>query len=129
MEFNNKEFKNLRTDIESALQEVEKKYGIKLTCGAISYGVVDFTVKLNGVKNDGNTDGQKALFEERCRYYGFEPKDYERELVIGKNKYKLVGFNVKARTNPCEIQRVSTGQIYTCNPEMVRFGFTQAEKG
>ena len=119
MNFTKSGFDAFRKDVENALKTVEEKHGVKVSCGAITYGSYDFSMKMNVVKH-GAVDGARKLFEQHCASYGFEKDDYEREFVLNGVKFQLVGFNPKSPKNCCSIKRVSDGKAYKCTPISVR---------
>lgn len=128
MEFSNEEFKNFRKDVLNTLKIIEEKYSVTIDVGNIRYRAFDFDMKLNVVKNDTAVDGKRALFEQDCISYGFAASDYEKEFVLGKDKFKLIGFNRKARTNTCMLCRVSDGKMYTANEDIVKKALSSQEE-
>lgn len=125
MEFNKRGFDSFTKDVNEALKSVAEKHGVSIACGAISYSDYDFTMKLNVMKNDGITDGEKLLFEQECVLYGFSKSDYKREFTNGKKTFQLVGFNRRSPKNCCKIYCVTDGKIYKCSAEMVKWGFAK----
>ena len=127
MDFNKKGFYSFTEDVNEALKSVAEKHGVSITCGTISYDDYHFTMKLNVVKNDGTTDGEKLLFEQECELYGFSKSDYRRTFTNGKKTFQLVGFNRRSPKNCCKIYCVTDGKIYKCGAEMVKWGFTKRQ--
>lgn len=120
MEFTGAGFKAFREDMKKALEAVENKHGIKMELGDISYSDVDFKFRITAVKNNSNIDGRKALFEKYCSRFGFKPNDYEMPVIYNGEKYLLIGFNLRARKNCCNILKLSDGVIYRCSAEFVK---------
>ena len=120
MQFNAKSFNALREDINEALKEVEEKHGISLKAGNISYGDLEFTIKLNGVNTSSREDGEKEIFARKCRYYGLTPEDFGKEFMMGGKKYTIAGINTKARTNTIIIKQESNGKKYVMDHVTVR---------
>ena len=123
MVFNKKGFEVFRTDVQAALKEVAEKHGVTIDPGKITYSDFDFTMQLKVVKNDGNVDGKKALFEQQCVVYGFEKSDYEREFSLNGKRFKLTGFNPKSPKNCCSIYCMTDGKQYKCPAEAVKRAF------
>ena len=89
-------FNELRKDIEDALGDVAKKYGIDVSAGNISYDENSATIKLNIARND--VDVAKLNFERDLPVMnlytggGFTKNDYLRHITIDKKGYAIVGF-------------------------------------
>ena len=97
--------------------------GVNISCGSIKYSAVNFSMDLKVVKNDDKVDGNKALFEQYCKIYGFEQSDYNREFTSQGKRFKLVGFNPKSPKNCCSIYCITDGNTYKCPKDMVQYGF------
>ena len=82
-------------------------------------------MNLKVIKNDGNTDGKREIFEEQCKLYGFTPEDYNREFSIKNHTYRLIGFNPRAKKNFCTIQSTSTNALYSCHGDVVKRNFVR----
>lgn len=120
MEFNTKNFNAFRTDVQAALQDVEEKYNIKISCNNIKYDNISFTMQMSATRNTNNAMDEKETFEDQCRIYGFMPSDYLREFYVNGKKYRLTGFNPKARKHSCNITETETGTVYKAAPEIVK---------
>lgn len=123
MQFNRRGFDTFRNDVKKALEEVEKKHGVTVDCGGINYGTYDFRMQLKVVKQDGNVDGKRKMFEQDCKSYGFEKTDYEREFVMNGELFMLTGFNQKSYKNNCAIVRVKDQKAFKCPASAVLSAF------
>lgn len=123
MDFNKKEFSLFKSDVETALKEVEKKHGVSISCGNIRYSELDFTLQLTVIKSDASTDGKKQLFEKECVYYGFEPEEYNKLFTLNGKAFRLVGFNRNSPKNCCKIISETDGKEYKCNAEAIHRAF------
>lgn len=84
------DFKAFRKDVNKALEEVAKKYGITLESGNISYDATSFTMKLNGKRDDVDVD--KINFENSVKYmHGLTADDYRRQVRLNGKDYVIVG--------------------------------------
>lgn len=123
MQFNKRCFDTFRNDVKKALAEVEKKHGVNVECGGINYGTYDFRMQLKVVKQDDNVDGRRKMFEQDCKFYGFEKTDYEREFVMNGELFMLTGFNPKSYKNNCAIVRVKDQKEFKCPASAVLNAF------
>ena len=116
------EFRELSKDIKKALLPVAEKYSITIDPGNISYTDLDATMKLKLTDNThGREDYEKKKFNQLCQAYGFEPEDYLRNISLGGEPVKLVGFNPKAKKYPVILQamdgkkyKVHVGLVQSC---------------
>lgn len=87
------DFKAFRKDVEKALAEISKQYGLNIHAGNITYDTTHFDLKLNCTRNDVNVE--KINFNNQLlymRFYGFTEDDYQKEYVAGTKRYKIIGF-------------------------------------
>ena len=120
MKFNEKGFDSFRGDLQKAVEEVERKHGVKITFGNITYSGVDFTMKLTATKNEDGLDVEKVKFEDVCHLYGFSKKHYKCKLPINGKVFELVGFNERSPKNRVVIRCVDDGKMYKCTLETAR---------
>ena len=84
------DFKAFRKDVNKALEEVAKKYGITLESGNISYDANSFTMKLNGKRGDVDVD--RINFENGVKYMpGITADDYRRQVKLNGKDYVIIG--------------------------------------
>lgn len=58
----------------------------------------------------GVEDKEREKFDLYARSFGLEPRDYHAIVPHRGKKYKLVGFNTKARKFPYLMEEVGTGE-------------------
>lgn len=112
-------FKEFRTDLNNAMKALEKKYGIELAGGNISYDENSFTIKVEGKRTD--VDVEKAEFMRMVvymKYRGFSEDDYKKEFTFKGRRYSIVGFKpgnkydvVVARDDGKRFSMVSSGVL------------------
>ena len=88
------DFKAFRKDLDKAMEEVAKKYGITLKSGNISYDENTFSVKVMAERAD--VDIQKAKFIENIKYmkfYGFTENDYKAKVRDAYKKHSTADFS------------------------------------
>lgn len=99
--FSKKEFDVFKKEVESALENLARKFNVSIKAGKIKYSSDNFCLELCVSKKE--VDGkpfEQAEFEKYCNYYGFAPEDYRKEFIYGGRKFMLVGFNTSARKLP-----------------------------
>lgn len=125
MNFNKQDFTLFRQDLKKALEQVEKKYGLRITPGQISYDSLSFVIKLTAEKTVGKNgeeiDPEKENFKQICNLYGLEPEDYKARChITGESQtFIITGINQRARKNAIQITRESDGQKYVCSRAMI----------
>lgn len=126
MQFTKNEFDNLREDMAKALAKVEKKYGIKIVSNDITFGDIDFTMKIKVIKTK-DKDGEdfnyeKHNFERNAWAHGFDPSDYGKTFTTSKgDTYAFVDFIPNKRKNFCKLKNVVTGKYASTDADTVKF--------
>lgn len=119
--------KQIREDINKALEPVGEKYGVKLTAGNASYTENNFTLKLEGaaVKEDGTVAAKDAeAFKRHAHLYGLSPDDLGRKFTSQGKEFTITGLNTKSGKYPI-IGRDSNGKGYKFGADMVKFFLSQ----
>lgn len=114
MKFNATTCGVVERDILAALKAVEEKHGIQIQReGGGRYSPdgtsFQFKLKCQVVGKDGANVAEKAEFERSAILFGFKPEHYNGEFTSKGEKFRLVGFNYRARTMPLKCVRVSDG--------------------
>ncbi|MDO4977517.1 MAG: hypothetical protein Q4E53_09675 [Eubacteriales bacterium] len=109
MEFTDKEFEEFTNDVKEALRGVCQKYNLKRTKTYISYGKIDFDMKITFQKDEEDIDVERIKFEEDCAYYGFVPDDYLRTFEYHGRTYELYAFIPRAKKYKCMVRDIETG--------------------
>ena len=109
------DFTSFKQDFKKALEEVEKKYNISISAGAITYetriiGVSNFRFKVECNSLEISTNAEEASFKNTCRIYGFKETDYKKSFTLTGRTYLLVGFNTRARAYPIVAEEVGSGR-------------------
>lgn len=85
------DFGSFRKDVVEALADVEKKYGVKLDTGNITYDSNSLTLQLKAARTD--KDVQKEEFLQAVRYMPmFTADDYMKKVVINKRTFTITGL-------------------------------------
>lgn len=103
-QFNSANLKAIREDIDSALAEVEQKYGITLKLKGISYDSTTFTSKVEATIGTGldayKNEWSSAINTGYGTLYNLSLDDFGQKLSLDGKEYTLVGIRTKARTKP-----------------------------
>lgn len=102
--FDKPNIKVLRNEIDSALAEVGKAYGLNLSIGNIRFRDDEFTTKLTVVVAEDGTGGEKVGTDQRWKRqwpnalnYGFTQDDLGKVIVMGRQRFELAGWRGRAR--------------------------------
>lgn len=121
----NKMLTEIRPELDAAVAEVAKKYGVTIRFGNARFSDLNatFTVEM-GIAPSDSFDPARAEWERNCRALGLEPEDFGKEFCfIGeKVAYRICGYNPKGRTNNIRIKRVSDGKEFITNAMSVKAG-------
>ena len=121
MQMTKQNFKAFREDFKSAVADLEKKYGVTMKIGSISYSDNAFSTKLSVVNGTSATDAERNEFEQNVyavSIYGLTVKDYGREFASPRGTFTLVGVKPRAQKNPLII-RSKDGKQYVCAPSFL----------
>lgn len=130
-DFNRANLKNIHADINKALAEVSKKYGITIGTGGIRFSANDFTcritalVKNNIAGNDAAEDSAsnvnpnwQVAFLRNAVWMGLKKDDLGKSFKLRGEIVKLVGARVKA-TYPLVVQKTNGRCIAVGTEEVI----------
>ncbi len=95
-------FMKFRNDVEEALADIAKQYGLNIKAGNISYDENEFKLQLKCERSD--IDVTKTKFAQDLLYmkrFGFTEDDYKREVVISNKKHIITGFKPGNKYDVC----------------------------
>lgn len=113
----------VRPELNAAVEEVAKKYGITIRFGNARFTDLNATFTVDvGIAPSAEFDPAKALWDQHCKSLGLTPEDFGKEFCfIGeKVPYRICGYNPKGRTNNILIRRVSDGKEFLTNALSVK---------
>lgn len=113
----------LRTDIEKALVDVAKKYGVVIQAGSGRYGAYDMILKLEiRYAASESFDPAKAAWEEyfKTPFAGLTKDDFGKEVNLDGKRYIISGVNPSAKTNKILIREVASGKEFTSTIPTIR---------
>ena len=120
--FDKPTIKAIRLAMDSALAQVEKDYGIKISTGnaRFSGNEVTFKVKANTVTSNGTANTKEAdNWELYKNTIGLGWLNVGDQIMLQGKYFTLKGYNTRARKSPINIEDTQ-GRGYKCSVEMVK---------
>ena len=123
-QFDRKNLKALRQDMNAALKAIEAQYGIQINVGNASFSdnEVTFKTKCNTIGEGGKAQTKEAnqwkLYAELNGVGQFSVGD---RITIQGQVFTIEGWNTRAKKAPVMIKDVATGKSYKC-PKNVLVG-------
>ena len=123
-QFDRKNLKALRQDMNAALKAIEAQYGIQIKVGNASFSdnEVTFKTKCNTIGEGGKAQTKEAnqwkLYAELNGVGQFSVGD---RITIQGQVFTIEGWNTRAKKSPVMIKDVATGKSYKC-PKNVLVG-------
>lgn len=99
MNFSKEEFKAFREEIKEAVSGVEKKFGVEIKFGSITYTDSDFKMKMD-VSNGSIKEAKEVEFSRICTHYGLTQSDFGRSFTNKGKVYTISGIDTKRRKYP-----------------------------
>jgi hypothetical protein len=108
--FTKDSFPAIRTDINAALAEVGKKYGMQLSIDRITFTETTFRTTVNAVLNSATTESiepaqssneikWKAQFLANPNRFGLLPTDFGKTLTVRGQMMTIMGARPKANAD------------------------------
>lgn len=129
--FTGASLKLLREEINSALEAVGAKHGIKLTAGNATYTEFECNFKLKGeVAASTDFDPKKQVWDLNAPYRGLEKGDYGKTVLLNGREYIICGYDTSARTNCILIKQADgcNSQVYRINAQTCKEGLAAASR-
>jgi hypothetical protein len=106
--------KKMRQSLEEALRGVESEYGVTFELGAIRYDADGARAQLKlTVASGDRSEAALRDFRKHASLAGLDPSDFGREIVMGKNKYKITGIHCPSRgALKVNIERLPDGAAF-----------------
>ena len=132
-EINREVCKQLRIDMNEAIRSKLEEYGLEgeFLNGSFDNELVTFKVD---IKIAGAMDKRDKKLSDSLTWYakyiaeelGVDKDEIlNKEYRIGVTRYKLIGYNSKAKTYPLIMQDIKTGKKYKFEEIMIRRAFTE----
>ena len=132
-EINRDVCKQLRDILDDAMQAKLKELGLDVKCGNASFDSELVTFKVD-IKVAGSLDKRDKQLSDSLSWYikyiaeelGVDKDDVlNKEYRMGVTRYKLIGYNSKAKSYPLIMQDTKTGKKYQFEEIMIRRSFTE----
>ena len=111
-EFNKSNLRQLRMDIDKALEGVTKKHKIAIKLGSITYDSNSFRTKLEALIVDGSLSGMNKAhitpFNNLKKYgyrYSLTEGDYGKTFKYAGREYKFIGVMPRSTRYPFVVER------------------------
>ena len=123
-QFDRKNLKALRQDMNDVLKAVELRYGIQINVGNASFSdnEVTFKTKCNTIGEGGKAQTKEAnqwkMYAELNGVGQFSVGD---RITIQGQVFSIEGWNTRAKKSPVMIKDIATGKSYKC-PKNVLVG-------
>jgi hypothetical protein len=132
-EINREVCNQLRVDMNEAIKAKLEEYGLEgeFLNGSFDDELVTFKVD---IKIAGAMDKRDKKLSDSLTWYakyiaeelGVNKDDIlNKEYRMGVTRYKLIGYNSKAKTYPLIMQDIKTGKKYKFEEIMIRRSFTE----
>ena len=132
-EINREVCKQLRIDMNEAIKAKLEEYGLEgeFLNGSFDDELVTFKVD---IKIAGAMDKRDKKLSDSLTWYaqyiaeelGVDKDDIlNKEYRMGVTRYKLIGYNSKAKAYPIIMQDIKTGKKYKFEEIMIRRSFTE----
>ena len=107
-------YKAFRVEFQEAVEDLEKKFNIKLKLGSISYNTIQFNSKITGTfQTEEAKKDVEDLFRMNAKGFGVDPDWYH--LVVKEKsgeEFRILDINTRASKNVLNIERISDGQRF-----------------
>ena len=116
-QFDRKNLKALRQDMNAALAAIEAQYGIKIHVGNASFSdnEVTFKTKCNTIGEGGKAQTKEAnqwkLYAELNGVGQFSVGD---RVELQGRIFTIEGWNTRAKKSPVMIKEINTGNTFKC---------------
>ena len=122
--------KQIRAEVNSALESVGDQFGLVLKLGNGSYRDESGHFKLNisTISDDGSVMTPEAQdFLQFCAAYGFEKSDLKREFSdFSGHRYRILGLKTRSHKYPIIVESLRNGKRYKMDRHRVQAGLKAA---
>jgi hypothetical protein len=122
--FDKNNLKEICSQIDSKLKEVEKLYGISLRLGNVTFNRGDFRCSFIG-KIEVTQENVKQFNNPVLNMYGIAVGETFMHKGIS---WTVVGYNTRKRKKPVELKRMDNGLIANCTVDFAKQQIDLAKK-
>ena len=116
-EFNKPALRELRSEMEIQFAKLEKKFGIKLHVGSMSYSANDVSVKVKGntISKSGTAITKEAqAWDLYAQMGGYDHLKVGDKVILQGQTLTIKGYNSRAPKSPIQIEDAQ-GRTYKCS--------------
>lgn len=124
-EINKNVARQMRDEIQTALEGVAQKFGLHFTVGNCRLDSVEATYQLNMVALGDDAEGKspaelaeakaEKIFAEHAMYVGLQESDFGKTFKAGRDTFQISGIKPSARKNTIIAKMLSNGKQYVFN--------------
>lgn len=126
---------NMRLEINKALEEVGKKYGVKLQAGNARFTPTTVKFSLEGGLADGESEDsayELAVFKMNANRYGMPTDALDTPIkIMGHAGYRItvkaVGMRVSAKRYPIIVKSINTNTRYKISVDQFKRSYREAK--
>ena len=117
MEINSDSLQEFRQDFNTAVEDLQEKYGLSINAKRIIYNKSGFRFKVE-VTNSKPEDAERVRFENAIRECGWkfplrDASSYNMEVWFPElNECNLIGISTRSKKYPILIRAQETGKVY-----------------
>lgn len=110
--------KELRIDMNAALEAVFKKHGLSGSVGNMSYSSVGKFITVQKIKLEAATtpkekrNNSKAAFVRNAAMYGLKASDWSRTFNVDGRAFRVDSLNPRRPKNPLGFICIKTGKTF-----------------
>ena len=108
MEINNKTLTSFISDFESAVKDLEKKYGVQIDLGNVRYSDFNFSTKMTVSNAGSKEEAAKRNWDLNCSLFGFKKEHFGQEILVTGKTMKIVGIKPRNRKYPIIVESAGT---------------------
>lgn len=132
-EFTSSNVRALMAEIENALKPIAEKHGLLLDQKGRTFHrdavPVMFQLTVPKMDENGTTlDAKAQAFQRDAHLVGLDPDALYRGLLIGGEKYRITGLNLRAKQFPVLAERIHDGKRFKLGVDMVKVGMNNFGK-
>ena len=119
----------VQSEVAAALAEIGTKYGLRLALSGGRFSAAEYTLqlKINPVSEDGTKAVDDAFANEAADFkalatrYDLRPEHLGREIIIGRDRYIIIGLKHSSVKYPILGKRVKDDKVYGLPLSSVQF--------
>ena len=125
MNIDSKKIRELRGEIDQALEVLAKKHGLQIKAGNAKYDphgqFCTFQLECSVLDENNQAKTQEAVdFERMANLYNLKPEDLGKTIVVHGTEYTIEGLKPRSSKYPICVSRNSDGRKFKLVADWVR---------